>query len=206
MIDIPNLEEVRVQYKDPRSGEMICFPLLQKKLIENVAPILANLIVVNSNSSLSPGLLFSEMEFGENETTINIPDNSCNDTEIFIDTHSVKEIEYLVIGENSFCNVASFVIDHLDRLKSIEIGLRSFTLFSGSLDNRFFTVSNCAMLESIILHPLSFTDYGKSFTLSNLPSLKYLQIGKVGCYSSNFLSLSFCLEGIAFLAFLSRLA
>ena len=144
---------------------------------------------------MQPGLQFSDFKIDENEKEISLADNSFNDSEIFFDINHYRLLEHFTVGVYSCRNVSSFSIHDLNHLKSIKIGELSFTLSSGPILTRAFNISNCSELESIILHPNNFTDYAHSFTLFNLPSLKYLQIGEVGAYSTNFFKLSFSLKG-----------
>lgn len=143
---------------------------------------------------MQPGLQFSDMMFDEDDTEINIADNSFNDADFVFDINRYRLLEHFKVGENACRGVSSFIIDNLNHLKSIEIGKLSFTLSSGPIVTRAFTISNCSELESIVLHPNNFSDYAHSFNLINLPSLKYLQIGEVGAYSTNFYKLSFSLK------------
>ena len=137
---------------------------------------------------------FGDMKIDEDKTEINIADNSLNDADVVFDINRYRFLEHFKVGKNACRGVSSFFIDNLNHLKSIEIGKLSFTLSSGPIVTRAFTVSNCSELESIILHPNNFSDYAYSFNLINLPSLKYLQIGEVGAYSTNFYKLSFILK------------
>ena len=159
-----------------------------------MASILADDIRVNRHAAMQPGLQFSDMKIDEDETEINIADNSFNDTDFVFDINRYRLLEHFKVGENACRGVSSFIIDNLNHLKSIEIGKLSFTLSSGPIVTRAFTILNCSELESIVLHPNNFSDYAHSFNLINLPSLKYLQIGEVGTYSTNFYKLSFSLK------------
>ena len=64
-------------------------------------------------------------------------------------------LEELIIGDNCFSNVNEFKIDGLNHLKSVKIGMNSFTRIKdyGSLESidefRSFSILNCNELESI---------------------------------------------------------
>lgn len=165
-------------------------------MIVDVSPLLADDIVVNTTFELKPGLKFNQLNFDENESVINIPSNSCNETKEFINTSKFCNLKSLTIGMRCFRGASSFDVNNLSELKSIEVDSQSFTLSCGPVYSRSFNVSDCPKLESIILQPYTFTDYANSFTLSNLPSLQFLQIGEIGIYSTNFYKLSFCVKGI----------
>ena len=92
-----------------------------------------------------------------------------------------------------------FVIDGLNRLKSLKIGMNSFTKkknSSGNDSSRSFSISNCAELESIEIGEYSFSDYGELFELKNLPKLSSIKIGDIGSDSYNFFGSSFVVKGI----------
>ena len=94
-------------------------------------------------------------------------------------------------------NVKLFSIDGLNHLKCIKIGKRSFTNTKYKCDsNRSFSVLNCIELESIEIGLFSFSDYGGSFELKNLPKLSTIKIGESGYYSYNFSYSSFEIKGI----------
>ena len=129
----------------------------------------------------------------------------------------LKSIE---IGDDCFSNVDIFKIDGLNELKSLKIGMNSFTcLKSGDRwdwnrvmnRNRSFHILNCAKLESIEIGCCSFSDYSGEFELNNLPKLSTIKIGEIreiedigdieeieeiGSRSSNFWYSSFVIEGI----------
>ena len=107
-------------------------------------------------------------------------------------------LEELTIGDYSFENVNKFVIDGLNKLKSLIIGMNSFTKKrnnSGDDKTRSFVILNCIELESIEIGGYSFSDYSGRFELSNLPKLSTIKIGEVGSGSSNFCYSSFVIKG-----------
>ena len=61
---------------------------------------------------------------------------------------------------------------------------------------RSFHISNCNELKSIEIGLFSFSDYGGLFELKNLPSLSTIKIGEIGSWSCNFWSSSFVVKGI----------
>ena len=55
---------------------------------------------------------------------------------------------------------------------------------------------DCESLESIQIGKYSFFDFGGEFELSNLKSLKSIQIGTIGSWSHNFYWSSFVIRGM----------
>ena len=108
-------------------------------------------------------------------------------------------IESIEIGNDCFMKVNSFRIDGLNQLKSLKIGINSFTKNKdswGNNANRSFSILNCGKLESIEIGRFSFSDYGGGFELKNLPKLSSIKIGKIGSDSFNFYYSSFIVKGI----------
>ena len=142
-------------------------------------------------------------------TCIVVVSNCCNKLKsLYLTKYPyLKSIE---IGDDCFSNVDIFKIDGLNELKSLKIGMNSFTcLKSGDRwdwnrvmnRNRSFHILNCAKLESIEIGCCSFSDYSGEFELNNLPKLSAIKIGEIReieeiedtdscsynfCYSSSF--------------------
>ena len=108
---------------------------------------------------------------------------------------NLNTIESIEIGDNCFENVDIFKIDGLDHLKSLKIGMNSFTR-TGNNPYRSFHISNCIELKSIEIGQYSFVDYAGGFELKNLPKLSTIKIGEIGYYSYNFRYSSFVIKGI----------
>ena len=143
--------------------------------------------------------------------SIVIPDWTCNDDDYTIfDFSRFTQVESIEIGDDCFGSVKTFKMDGLNQLKSLKIGINSFTqLKEPEWDDDFdasykkadnqsksFHILNCESLESIEIGENSFSDFGGQFELKNLPSLQSIQIGKIGSYSSNFWYSSFVIRGI----------
>ena len=114
-------------------------------------------------------------------------------------------LEELIIGDDCFGSVDEFNIDGLNELKSLKIGINSFTLLKSNDEwdwnkannaSRSFSILNCDKLESIEIGEFSFIDYGGGFELRNLPKLLTIKIGEIGIDSSNFCYSSFVIKGI----------
>ena len=127
-----------------------------------------------------------------------IDSNSCNDAFItsFIPKSGLESIE---IGDECFENVDIFKIDGLNELKSLKIGINSFTKKKNDAGNnlsRSLSILNCNEMKSIEIGHHSFSDYSGEFELKNLPKLSTIKIGVVGSSSSNFRYSSFVIKGI----------
>ena len=139
-------------------------------------------------------------------TSIRIPDSACNNIDYTIfDFTRFTLIISIEIGDDCFGSVQTFKIEGLKRLKSIKIGNNSFTQvkssdkWDGSKANnqsRSFHILDCESLESIQIGEYSFCDFGGEFELSNLKSLKSIQIGTIGSDSFNFYCSSFVIRGM----------
>ena len=136
----------------------------------------------------------------ESVTDLVISNNLCNDyTASMIDFTHYTNLESLEIGDSNFQHVSGFVIDGLGELKSLNIGMNSFTMnknYYGSNSSRSFHLLNCVELESIEIGRYSFSDYGGGFELKNLPKLSTIKIGEIGSNSYNFYYSSFEIKGI----------
>ena len=129
-----------------------------------------------------------------NVTSIHLPAKTCNDWNYNIFNFSrFSLVEELEIGDSSFINVNEFVINGMSHLKSLVIGMYSFTSYNYQ---SVFQILNCDELESIEIGRYSFSDYGGGFELKNLPKLSTIKIGEIGSDSLNFFSSSFVIKGI----------
>ena len=149
----------------------------------------------------------NSMELNEikmNVTNLLISSNSCNDLKE-LNLNEYQHLKSIEIGDDCFINVELFNIDGLNELKSLKIGINSFTHLKSSdkwdsdkanSANRSFSILNCVELESIEIGRFSFSDYGGGFELKNLPKLSTIKIGEIGSGSFNFYSCSFEIKGI----------
>ena len=145
--------------------------------------------------------MYSDIELLEsNITSIQIPDYSINNENYTVFNFSrFSLLEELEIGNDCFENVELFKIDGLNELKSLKIGINSFTKKKNSYGkntSRSFHLINCDELESIDIGRYSFSDYAGEFELKNLPKLSTIKIGEIGSESRNFHELPvFMLQG-----------
>ena len=108
----------------------------------------------------------------------------------------------IVIGDECFFHVQRFTLDSLPQLRTIKIGINSFTKkLNGWEENksRSFNISNCTSLISITIGQYSFSDYGGDFELVNLPKLESLYIGIFDKESWNFSNSSLILRDLPML-------
>ena len=126
------------------------------------------------------------------------------------DVSWLLNLESIEIGDDCFESVKTFKIDGLNRLKTIKIGMNSFTQVKDADWNddwryawnrannpsKSFHLLNCESLESIQIGEYSFNDYAGEFELKNLPQLQSIQIGTIGSHSFNFHYSSFVIRGI----------
>ena len=131
-----------------------------------------------------------------NVTNLIICSNSCNELKS-LNLNEYRYLKSIEIGDKCFSNVDLFNIDGLNELKSLKIGMNSFTSKIGDNNpSRSFIISNCAELNSIEIGRYSFSDYGGGFELFNLPKLSSIKIGEIGSDSFNFCYSSFVIKGI----------
>ena len=123
----------------------------------------------------------------------------------------LNTIESIEIGDDCFLKVNTFRIDGLNHLKSLKIGMKSFTQQKDNWktiihdSSRSFCILNCAELESIEIGRFSFVAFGDKFELRNLPKLSTIKIGSIETdrsesnnkgWSVNFCYSSFVIKGI----------
>ena len=133
-------------------------------------------------------------------TSIILHNRACNDIDYTIfDFSRFNLVESIEIGNECFGSVKTFKIDGLNRLKTLKIGINSFTQeknSDGDDESKSFHILNCESLESIQIGRHSFSDFGGEFELKNLPQLQSIQIGTIGSRSNNFWCSSFVIRGI----------
>ena len=138
-------------------------------------------------------------------TSITIPNWTCNDVDYTIfDFSRFSQVKSIEIGNDCFGSVQTFKMDGLNQLKSLKIGINSFTQVKQSYwdddkannQSKSFHILNCESLESIEIGKWSFSDFGGQFELKNLSALQSIQIGTVGSESYNFYYSSFVIRGI----------
>ena len=135
---------------------------------------------------------------GSHVTDLTILPNSYNSLNE-IDMNRFEWLQSIDIGNECFASVKSFKIDGLSRLKTIKIGINSFTQrknWYGNDRTKSFHILNCELLESIQIGEYSFSDYAGDFELKNLPQLQVIKFGTIGSESYNLFHCSFVIRGI----------
>ena len=121
------------------------------------------------------------------------------------DVSWLSDLESIEIGDECFGSVKTFKIDGLNRLKTLKIGMDSFTQAirtdrwhddRAGIKSKSFHILNCESLEWIEIGEYSFSDFGGDFELKNLPQLQSIQIGSTINESYNFWGSSFIIRGI----------
>ena len=92
-----------------------------------------------------------------------------------INSHGLKGVERIEIGDSCFCNVRVLVITKLTQLKCLIIGRTSFYNQKKRVKGMKFTIRKCNQLSEIHIGVKSFFHF-ESFELKNLPSLVTLEI------------------------------
>ena len=132
-------------------------------------------------------------------TSIILPNWTCNDLNYTIfDFSRFTNVESIEIGDDSFYSVQTFNINGLNKLQTLKIGKKSFSLQAQYIQHVYksFHILNCASLESIEIGEFSFADFGGEFEMSNLPSLQLLKIEGTGSDSGSFYYVNPIIRGI----------
>ena len=148
-----------------------------------------------------PLYCYELQSFDVSITSILIPNWSCNDNNSYtiFDFSRFSLLESIEIGNDSFGSVSTFQIDGLNQLKTIKIGVNSFTQKKNSYGNnasKSFHILNCESLESIEIGEYSFSDFGGNFELKNLTQLQFIHIGNIESITYNFYYSSIEIGGI----------
>ena len=140
------------------------FSFIQSK--SSYAKIISSYIDIDSISVSIEELIF--MDYSQLEMGL-----------VTMDLSSFSQLKSFECGDNSFNSVRQFIINGLNELESISIGMNSFTLSENSASerlNREFHLKNCLSLRELSIDRYSFSDY-HIFELNNLPNLKSIMIG-----------------------------
>ena len=195
-LDIPNLQNVSLH------GDWQGFPF--QKVINPVINSLYCILLyfLDVSEILFPKVYnYDYMQSIQSSvTSIIIPNWVSNDpTFTTLDFSRFIRVESIEIGNNCFASVKTFKIEGMHKLKSLKIGLFSFTKMKSQTckgdESKSFHIINCKSLESIDIGEFSFSDFGGQFELRRLPSLLTLVIGNTRTMSLNFSGSSFVIGG-----------
>ena len=127
--------------------------------------------------------------------SIVIPDNSFTNVESFILHSFFYSLANIVIGDECFGMVRVFELDGLGELESVVIGKESFRIRDGIRSDGSYRIVNCPKLKSIQIGDTSLEDY-HSFELNNLPSLHFIDIGYYCFHYAPSFSLTGLIDGL----------
>ena len=115
-----------------------------------------------------------------------------------LDLTRFSKLESLVIGDNCFSYVTEVKLIGLDELKSVEIGMNSFTQHKNWYSNdpkRHFYLKNCPKLKSLKMGCHSFSDYTVC-EIENVDALETIEFGELNEASRSFFDASLELKSI----------
>ena len=126
------------------------------------------------------------------DNAVGVPDFSVLDLTRF------SKLESLVIGDNCFSYVTEVKLIGLDELKSVEIGMNSFTQHKNWYSNdpkRHFYLKDCPKLKSLKMGCHSFSDYTVC-EIENVDALETIEFGELNEASRSFFDASLELKSI----------
>ena len=131
-------------------------------------------------------------------TRITVQKNSCNYGFDVLDLSRFDRLKKLEVGDECFMNVRTVNITGLSALRSVEIGMNSFTQHKnddGKDPNRHFYLKNCPKLKSLKMGRYSFSDY-TVIEIENVNALEGIEMGDLNEESWNFAYASLELKSI----------
>ena len=122
-------------------------------------------------------------------TELVIPPNCCNETEWSVfDMSKLKWLKSIEIGDECFENVNEVKLIGLNRLESVVIGKKCFTMKKNSNGNdpdRHFYLKDCERLRELKIGRYSFSDYSVC-EIENVDCLEMIEMGVLNDMSYNF--------------------
>ena len=116
-------------------------------------------------------------------------DGCCNGSDLTeLDLRGFVNLRELKVGNKCFENVNEVKLIELSSLKSVEIGMNSFTKAKnsyGNNPNRHFYLKNCPKLRSLKMGHHSFSDYTVC-EIENVDALEVIEMGDLNEVSYNF--------------------
>ena len=138
------------------------------------------------------------MSLDNSVTRLSVSSN-CNDASLTVlDLSRFLYLRQLVVGDESLMYVNEVKLIGLSTLKSVEIGMNSFTQYknsAGNSPNRHFYLKNCPKLKSLKMGRYSFSDY-TVIEIENVDALEVIEMGDLNETSNNFRSASLELKSI----------
>ena len=128
-----------------------------------------------------------------------VKNSTCNESNVQpLDMSRFVNLRELIVGDESLMYVNEVKLIGLSELKSVEIGMNSFTQHKnswGNDPNRHFYLKNCPKLKSLKVDRYSFSDYTVC-EIENVDALEVIEIGHLNQESYNFESASLELKSI----------
>ena len=122
-------------------------------------------------------------------TEITVANNSLNDAPpTVLDLSRFRRLKKIMIGDECFMHVDELRLIGLSELKSVEIGMCSFTKHKsnyGNDPNRHFYLKDCPKLKSLKMGRYSFSDY----TVIEIENVNALEVIEMGDYNFAYASL-----------------
>ena len=132
-------------------------------------------------------------------TELTVPSNSMNDASLSVlDLNRFRRLKRIVIGYECFMYVDEVKMIGLKALKSVVIGINSFTQHKNSYGNdpnRHFYLKNCPNLKSLKMGRYSFSDC-TVIEIENVDALESIEMGELNEESNNFYSASLQLSSV----------
>ena len=149
---------------------------------------ISNIPYHNPSATVTTLQEFTALELAVTEIIL---DNACCNDESFLvmDFGCFRSVRRIVVG-----NISCFCVDEvkligLKELESVVIGENSFTKEKsgwGEDPNRHFYLKNCPKLKELRIGRYSFSDY-KVCEIENVDALEVIEMGELGKDSWNFL-------------------
>ena len=140
----------------------------------------AEILIVKNSEDLAKA--------GESTNKIVVESGACNDPSTCEwDLSRCKELTELVVGDNCFQHVKEFKLIGMSKLKSVEIGMNSFTQYknsAGNDPNRHFYLKNCPKLKSLKMGRYSFSDYSV-IEIENVDALEVIEMDDYSFYHAS---------------------
>ena len=122
-----------------------------------------------------------------------VSDNSCNGPEwTDVDFSVLTKLRRLRVGDDCFMYIQEVNLIGLSQLRTVVIGMMSFTVVKGGADlnsKRHFYLKNCERVRELKMGCGSFSDCSVC-VIENVPSLEVIEMGKVNEYCCNFYNAS----------------
>ena len=99
-------------------------------------------------------------------------------TKLEFSSYGFTQLRSITVYNNCFKNVREFVLDGLDKLESVKIGEKCFSISTKERDDGVCRITNCSKLTQLEIGKYSYLDFNQ-FELLNLKSLKSITFGDI---------------------------